>query len=148
MKPHALIVDDQPDIRKLIMITMESEDFELHEAESGVEAWRKASSLRPAVVLLDVMMPGELDGFQVCEKVKSDPALGKSTAVVMLTARGQKTDLDHGRQAGADGYLRVWDVTRDARSAAALAQLEARHGHWRLAGGRLERRAAAAPPSR
>lgn len=105
MKPHALIVDDQPDIRKLIMITMESEDFELHEADNGVEAWRKASSLRPAVVLLDVMMPGGLDGYQVCEKIKADPTLRDSTKVILLTARGQRTDLERGQSAGCDAYL-------------------------------------------
>jgi CheY-like chemotaxis protein len=105
MKPHALIVDDQSDIRKLIMITMESEDFELHEAESGVEAWNKASKLRPAVVLLDVMMPGGLDGYQVCEKIKGDPTLRDSTKVILLTARGQRTDLERGQAAGCDAYL-------------------------------------------
>ena len=105
MAQRILIVDDQPDIRKLIMITMESEDFELHEAESGVEAWRKASSLRPAVVLLDVMMPGGLDGYQVCEKIKEDPVLRNSTKVILLTARGQRTDLERGQAAGCDAYL-------------------------------------------
>ena len=61
MKRNALIVDDQPDIRKLILMTMESEDFALHEADNGVDALRLAQNLRPAVMLLDVMMPG-MDG--------------------------------------------------------------------------------------
>lgn len=65
MKRNALIVDDQPDIRKLILMTMESEDFALHEADNGVDALRLAQNLRPAVMLLDVMMPGGLDGYQV-----------------------------------------------------------------------------------
>ena len=100
-----LIVEDQPDIRKLIRMTLEFGNYEIHEAENGQEGWTRAQGLRPDLVLLDVMMPGELDGFQVCEKVKADPTLGKRTAVVMLTARGQRTDLEHGAKSGADGYL-------------------------------------------
>lgn len=105
MPNKALIVDDQADIRKLIMMTMESEDFELHQAENGEDAWRMAQSLRPAVVLLDVMMPGSLDGYQVCEKIKADPTLQKVTKVILLTARGQRTDIEHGQSVGCDAYL-------------------------------------------
>ncbi|WP_293659843.1 response regulator [Rhodoferax sp. OV413] len=105
MARRALIVDDQPDIRKLIMMTMESENFELHEAENGEIAWLKAQQLRPALILLDVMMPGRLDGYQVCEKVKADPELASKTKVILLTARGQKTDVERGHEAGCDAYL-------------------------------------------
>ncbi len=105
MKRNALIVDDQPDIRKLILMTMESEDFQLHEADNGVDALRLAQNLRPAVVLLDVMMPGGLDGYQVCEKIKTDEVLRHVTKVVLLTARGQRTDIERGQLAGCDAYL-------------------------------------------
>ncbi len=105
MKRNALIVDDQVDIRKLIFFTMESEDFDLHEADNGLDAWRVAQSLRPSVVLLDVMMPGGLDGYQVCEKIKADPILQKLTKVILLTARGQRTDIERGQLAGCDAYL-------------------------------------------
>lgn len=105
MKRNALIVDDQPDIRKLILMTMESEDFTLHETDNGVDALRLAQNLRPAVVLLDVMMPGGLDGYQVCEKIKSDEVLKSATKVILLTARGQRTDVERGQAAGCDAYL-------------------------------------------
>ncbi|QKO21710.1 response regulator transcription factor [Rhodoferax sp. BAB1] len=105
MKRHALIVDDQPDIRKLILMTMESEDFQLHEADNGVDALRLAQNLRPAIVLLDVMMPGGLDGYQVCEKIKADEVLRQTTKVILLTARGQRTDIERGQSAGCDAYL-------------------------------------------
>lgn len=105
MKRNALIVDDQPDIRKLILMTMESEDFELHETDNGIDALRLAQNLRPAVVLLDVMMPGGLDGYQVCEKIKSDATLKGITKVILLTARGQRTDVERGQSAGCDAYL-------------------------------------------
>jgi len=104
MQHKALIVDDQPDIRKLIMLTMESEDFELHEADNGVDALHMARNLRPAVMLLDVMMPGGLDGYQVCEEIKMDPDL-RNTMVILLTARGQRTDIERGQAVGCDAYL-------------------------------------------
>lgn len=105
MKRNALIVDDQPDIRKLILMTMESDDFHLHEADNGVDALRLAHNLRPDVILLDVMMPGGLDGYQVCEKIKADEVLRHTTKVILLTARGQRTDIERGQSAGCDAYL-------------------------------------------
>lgn len=105
MKRKALIVDDQPDIRKLIMMTMECEDFDLFESDNGEDALLTAQKLRPKLVLLDVMMPGALDGYQVCEKIKADPILGSMTKVILLTARGQKTDIERGHEAGCDAYL-------------------------------------------
>lgn len=104
MKGRLLIVEDQPDIRKLIHMTLEFEGYQLLEAENGIEGLRQAQHARPAVVLLDVMMPGELDGYQVCERIKADPALA-ATRVIMLTARGQQADHEAGRKAGADAYL-------------------------------------------
>jgi DNA-binding response OmpR family regulator len=102
---NALIVDDQSDIRKLIMMTMQSEKFELYEADNGEDAWRMACNLRPCIVLLDVMMPGSLDGFQVCEKIKTDDMLKLTTKVIMLTARGQTADVERGHAVGCDAYM-------------------------------------------
>ncbi|MFT3953871.1 MAG: response regulator [Piscinibacter sp.] len=99
-----LIVEDQPDIRKLIRMTLELEDFVIHEAADGAFGLRMASDVAPDVVLLDVMMPGELDGLQVCERIKSDPRL-RGLKVVLLTARGQARDREAGQRAGADDYL-------------------------------------------
>ena len=104
MRNRILIVEDQPDIRKLIRMTLEFGDYELHEAENGDDGWRKAQAFRPHVMLLDVMMPGSMDGLQVCAKIKSDPAL-RDIRIIMLTARGQKTDIEAGMAAGADAYL-------------------------------------------
>lgn len=105
MKRSALIFDDQVDIRNLLMVTMESEDFDLHEADNGEDAWRVAQNLRPAIVLLDVMMPGALDGYQVCQKIKADATLQSTTKVILLTARGQRTDIERGEAVGCDAYL-------------------------------------------
>ena len=101
---RVLIVEDQADIRKLIRMTLEFEPYEIFEAADGVEGLRKAAEVVPDLMLLDVMMPGELDGLQVCVQVRANPTL-QGTRVVLLTARGQVKDRDAGQQAGADDYL-------------------------------------------
>ena len=98
------IVEDQPDIRKLIRMTLEFSDFEIHEAQDGESGLNMARAIKPHVMLLDVMMPGLLDGYQVCQRIKSDADL-KQIQVVMLTARGQATDIATGEASGADAYL-------------------------------------------
>ncbi|RZS52011.1 response regulator transcription factor [Sphaerotilus mobilis] len=104
MTHRILIVEDQADIRKLIRMTLEFSDFELHEAADGETGLEQARTVRPHLMLLDVMMPGRLDGFQVCRSIKADPDM-RSTLVVMLTARGQSSDVSAGEQSGADAYL-------------------------------------------
>lgn len=104
MTHRILIVEDQPDICKLIRMTLEFGDFEIHEANDGETGLNMARAIKPHVMLLDVMMPGLLDGYQVCARIKQDPDL-KKIQVVMLTARGQATDLAAGQAAGADAYL-------------------------------------------
>lgn len=101
---RVLIVEDQADIRKLIRMTLELEPYELHEAANGAEGLQQAVALQPDLILLDVMMPGALDGLQVCARVRALPAL-QATRVVLLTARGLAQDRDDGQRAGADAYL-------------------------------------------
>jgi CheY-like chemotaxis protein len=106
MTARILIVDDQPDIRKLIRLTLQHlDDAEVYEASNGGDGWRRAKDLKPDLMLLEVFMPGELEGYQVCAKVKSDPVLAGQTKVVLLTARAQKEDEEQGRKAGSDAYL-------------------------------------------
>ena len=99
-----LIIEDQPDIRRLICWALEFEGHALHEAANGEAGLAAARAIRPDLILLDVMMPGELDGLQVCARVRALPAL-QATRVVLLTARGQTQDRDAGQRAGADEYL-------------------------------------------
>ena len=99
-----LIVDDHADIRRLIRMTLEFEDCEIREAGDAVAGWQLALQFKPDLVLLDVMMPGELDGLQVCQRIKADPLLAH-TKVVLLTARGQARDREAGAAARADEYL-------------------------------------------
>ena len=99
-----LIVEDQNEIRELIRLTLEIGDWEVHEAPDGPSALEIAPRVRPDVVLLDVMMPGGLDGIAVCERLRNDAATRRSR-IVMLTAMGRSEDRERGMRAGADAYL-------------------------------------------
>lgn len=98
-----LIVDDHPDIRRLLSITL-GKGFELLEANEGETALALAQSNRPDIIILDVMMPGALNGLQVLDQVKADPNL-IYTKVIMVTACGQASDYEEGIRHGADDYF-------------------------------------------
>lgn len=104
MSKTVLIVDDHADIRRLIRMTLEFEDYQIHEAADGESALQLAAALRPDVVLLDVMMPGTLDGLQVCARLKAEPRFA-GMQVILLSARGQARDREAGLRAGADAYM-------------------------------------------
>ncbi|MDD5329946.1 MAG: response regulator [Sulfuricella sp.] len=103
-KLKILIVDDQSDLRKLLRMTLALIDCDVHEADSGLAAMATMRTLKPDVVILDVMLPGGIDGYQVCQAIKADPST-KKAFVLLLSARGQKSDKEEGRRVGADGYM-------------------------------------------
>ena len=98
-----LLVDDHEEIRRLMRIAL-GKEFDVIEAGTGDEALEMIRQERPHLVLLDIMMPGGLDGLDVLKIVKSTPELA-DTLVVMLTARGQNRDQEAGIARGADGYF-------------------------------------------
>lgn len=98
-----LVVDDHPFIRQLIRLTIGGA-HEVLEADDGISALRVARERRPDVVVLDVMMPGGMDGLEVLDAIRADPELA-STPVIMLTARGQARDYEEGMARGADAYF-------------------------------------------
>ena len=101
-KARVLVVDDAEEILQLVKITLE-EDYEIDLARDGVEALEKIEAQRPALVVLDVMMP-RMGGYEVCEELRSS----KETAtlpVIILSARGEKAHVKQGLKAGADDYL-------------------------------------------
>lgn len=104
MTKRILIVEDHADIRRLIRMTLEFENYEIHEAVNADEGLQAVRQSRPDLLLLDIMMPGSMDGLDLCRLVKSDPTLGMPR-VVLLTARGQSQDIKAGMKAGADAYL-------------------------------------------
>lgn len=98
-----LIVDDQDSIRKMLRLTL-MEHYELFEAANAVAAWEIIERERPAAAILDIMMPGGMDGYQLCEKLRATPELA-GIHVVMVTARGQEADRLKGLSTGADAYF-------------------------------------------
>ena len=99
-----LIVDDKIELRSLISATLGMGDFEILESENGKGALATARAQHPDLIILDVSMAGELDGFQVCQQLKKDPAT-KDILVIMLTAYGQEKDRKRGAEVGADDYF-------------------------------------------
>jgi len=99
-----LIVDDEEKVRKLVEITLSIGKVELLKAPSGEEGLKIARQTKPDIVLLDVMMPGKLDGFDVCKLLKEDTAT-RDIYIIMLTAKGQKADIEKGLALGADDYF-------------------------------------------
>lgn len=101
--PSILIADDEPDILAILAGRFRAAGFDVVEARNGSEALDSARSRKPDLVLLDVMML-ELNGFQVCRRIKSDPAISE-TPVVLLTAKDSEADRFWGSEVGADLYL-------------------------------------------
>ncbi|MBX3016079.1 MAG: response regulator [Caldilineaceae bacterium] len=103
MSGKILVVDDEPNLLRIISYALEAEGYEIVTAETGPEALEKIKSSQPDLVILDVKLPG-MSGFEVCQQIRSDPTLG-SLPVLMLSARIQVTDKITGLKAGADEYV-------------------------------------------
>jgi CheY-like chemotaxis protein len=99
-----LIVDDHPVIRKMINLALRDDRFELNEANDADSAYQMILKAKPDGMVLDVMMPGALNGYQLCERIKQTPALS-SIHVVLVTACGQVADQEFGHALGADAYF-------------------------------------------
>ena len=98
-----LIAEDSELIRTLIKATLRPLGCTVVEAKDGDEAVRLVAEIDPDLVLLDVVMPGK-DGFTVLETLREE-AICPDCAIVMLTTAATQADLDHGKDAGADGYI-------------------------------------------
>jgi CheY-like chemotaxis protein len=98
-----LVVDDDPDAINIVQTFLESRGYEVATAADGREALAKLEEVRPALILLDVMMPG-MDGWEVSRTVKNHPEFN-DVRVVMLTARSEFTDKQEGLRSGADDYI-------------------------------------------
>jgi two-component system alkaline phosphatase synthesis response regulator PhoP len=98
-----LIADDNEHIRESLASILEDEGYAMWIAKDGAEALRKAREIVPDILILDVMMP-EMSGYEVCRTIKSDPDL-KKIFVLMLSAKGQATEKERGKEVGADEYF-------------------------------------------
>ena len=102
-KPTILIVEDEADIRELVRYHLEQEGYAVEEADSGEKALERAAAIRPALVVLDLMLPGT-DGLEVCRRLRVDDTL-REVPVIMLTAKGTEVDRILGLELGADDYI-------------------------------------------
>jgi CheY-like chemotaxis protein len=98
-----LIVDDQPTIRTLVRLVLR-DSFSIDEVGDADAAYQRIQADRPDAVVLDVMMPGSMNGYQLCELIKRDPALA-DIHIVLTTARGQVADQEFGLSLGANAYF-------------------------------------------
>jgi two-component system, OmpR family, response regulator len=102
-KRRILVVDDEPDIRRLVAAALDASGYDVHTAADGKEAVREASLCLPDLVLLDVMMP-DADGFAVYERLRDRPAELKCP-ILFLTARREINDKLLGFEKGAADYI-------------------------------------------
>jgi two-component system, OmpR family, alkaline phosphatase synthesis response regulator PhoP len=102
-KKQVLIVEDEEDIRELVRYNLEREGFLAREAESGEEGLRAVAKNRPDLILLDLMLPGK-DGLEICRELKQDE-VARDIPVVMMTARGEESDIVTGLELGAEDYV-------------------------------------------
>jgi len=98
-----LIVDDEEDILELVGYNLTRANFQVRYAASGKEALAAARELLPDLIILDLMLPG-LDGLAVCKQLKREPKTAH-IPIVMLTARGEESDVVRGFELGADDYV-------------------------------------------
>ena len=99
-KDTILVVDDEKNIIELARMYLENEGFAVESAETGLEALQKIETVKPVLVVLDLMLP-ELDGWEVCRRVQANSNL----PIIMLTARDDDIDKIVGLELGADDYM-------------------------------------------
>lgn len=131
MTPTILVADDEEDVLNLVATNLKAAGFDLLKAYDGVTALEKARANRPALIILDLMLPG-MTGLEVCRALKEDSRMAE-IPVIMLTAKAAETDRIAGLELGADDYitkpfsprelvLRVKSVLRRAAGAASEAK--------------------------
>jgi DNA-binding response OmpR family regulator len=103
MKKLILLVEDEPDIVKLVTHYLEKDGFEVEAALTGPQGLVAIRRRKPSAVILDVMLP-DLDGYEVCKRIRSDPATAQ-VPIIMLTAKGDETARVVGLELGADDYV-------------------------------------------
>jgi DNA-binding response OmpR family regulator len=119
-----LVVDDEPNIIDLARLYLEKEDFRVKGIADGPAALQAVEQLRPAFMVLDVMLPG-IDGFEVCRRLR---AANNPLPILLLTARDEDVDKIIGLELGADDYL---TKPFNPRELAARVKAILRRGEWK-----------------
>jgi len=102
-EPNILVVDDHEQNLELLSAFLEDLPAVIRTAPDGLAALQAVQAQQPDLILLDVMMP-RMSGFQLCKKLKSDPAT-RSIGIIMVTALNEVSDIDHAKDCGADDFL-------------------------------------------
>ena len=99
-----LIVDDKLQIRDLVEVTLGVENYSIFQAKNGQEAVKMAKSKKPDLIIMDIIMPGKLDGIEATRIIKNDPET-KHCKIIILSGQSQKADREEGLKADAEGYF-------------------------------------------
>jgi len=99
-----LIVDDHVEIRKLVEITLRVEDYQILQAKNGEEAIKIEKAEKPDLIIMDIIMPGKIDGIEATRILKNDHD-AKVCPIIMLTVKGEEEDVKRGLDVGADDYF-------------------------------------------
>jgi DNA-binding response OmpR family regulator len=98
-----LIIEDDPDIRELLRYNLSREGFDISQAENGIEGLNQAGKDAYDLIILDLMLP-QLSGIEVCKQLR-ESASTKQIPIIMLTAKGEESDVVYGLGVGADDYM-------------------------------------------
>ena len=128
-----LVVDDKPQIVEVVQDYLKQAGYRVLAARDGQTALTLARHEHPDLIVLDLMLPGEMDGLDVCRSIRQDPSLSE-TPIIMLTARTQETDRLIGLELGADDYVTKPFSPREV-VARVRAVLRRASGHAESSGG-------------
>jgi len=103
MPKKILIVDDRPEVRRLIELTLQTAGYETVQAETGSEALKLATDEMPDLIFLDIMMP-DMSGIDVLARLRSEKRFD-NTIIIMLTGMGMELDVQRALQIGANEYI-------------------------------------------
>ena len=117
MQKKILIVEDEESLLKLESILLTTKGYLVQGATTGLAALEAVAAEVPDLILLDIMLP-ELDGFEVCDQIKKNPAT-KNIPIILLTARKTPEDVSRGEEVGADQY-----ITKPFKSAMVMKTIE------------------------
>lgn len=102
-KRKVLVVDDEPDILKVMKDMLESEDFKTTTAKNATEAFKKVKDFQPDLIILDLKLPG-MDGLEICKKIKSEQQ-SSHISIIILSTKSEESDKVVGLELGADDYV-------------------------------------------
>jgi len=102
-KKKIVVIEDEPDILEVLSYNLKREGFEVFSATNGTHGLSIVDKELPDLILLDLMLPG-MDGIEICSTIKNNPAT-QNTLIIMVTAKGEESDIVLGLGVGADDYI-------------------------------------------